>query len=238
LNNQTKINKFYIERAKTLRIFLLAILFAYVVSERLELHKNAELINDVQSPVEWLQPVSLDKQFPILIGTGNWTIDFSNIQKILWQSKLSATGQLAVDSETWRPLQKISEQLPANLNPFDSQRLTLLIEQCLPGSEGGRIAELVTRYYRYQQEYLANLDLLNKATGKKKLSLLKASRNNNKNRQERHFGVELAKALFDKKNTLTDYLNDRLIINMDKSLSAAQKKEQLMAAKQAYEKLL
>lgn len=223
---------------KYYRTILLVALLAYVAYIRFGLHKNVDLNHKTHSPVQWLQPSSLDEKFPVLISNKSWSINYSNIERILWESTVSTSGRFVVNSETADLLQQVSAQLPGPLESKESQRLTFLIAQSLPDSDAKGLAHLFNRYYLYEQEYRSSLSAITQAKGQEKLSLLKASRTNNKLLQERYFGAEIAEKLFDKKNITVNYLNDRRIINMNESLTKAQKREQLSVLKKNYKNTL
>jgi hypothetical protein len=200
------------------------------------MNKNSELFGTSNSSVNWLQPECLDSEYPRLIGNNTWPINYANIERMLWESKVRNSQRLLVDSETADLLQRITAELPDTLKSNDMKRLRFLVEQSLPGKNGEELANLVNAYYLYQKEYQINLNLLKEAKGAEKLSRLKLLNANNKVLQTQHFGVELAALLFKKKNITTDYLNYRLLINMDTSLSSAQKRNQLLVLKENYEK--
>lgn len=200
------------------------------------MHKNSELTHKHRTPIRWLQPESLDDRFPHLIGNHRWSINYPNIEKTLWQSKLSASNQWRVDSDTADLLETITAELPASIKFKELQRIKFLIEKSIPNSRGRKVAKLVVCYFRYQQEYQAILSKISNSKGERKLSLLRASQESNRRLQERYFGIALARVLFDRKNITTNYITDRRIVNLNENLSKEEKRALLLALRESYAK--
>jgi hypothetical protein len=236
LNNLFKNNELLTRFIKYSQIIILVGLLAYVISIRISLSQETELISKSEPTVKWVQPSVLDEKFPVLIASNRWSINYFSIETILWRSKVSSSNRILIDSDTVELLDKITAELPGFINSEDMSRLMFLIEQSLPNSNAEKLAVLVNAYYSYQKEYKSQLKLLVEAVGEVKLSRLKDFEANNKQHQVQHFGADVAEVLFEKRNITTNYLNNRTIVNMDKELTKKQKHKRLLALKEGYAK--
>ena len=225
------------------------ILLAYVVFVRLDLHKHEGTNYNPStyhksSIKQWLQPSSIDNDFPLPISNKIWSIHYTSIEKILRTSNVSNGGTLLINAETLDLLKRVHAKLSSNihtsnasdvfLNETDLGRLSFLINQSFPKLDGDQFIGLLTRYALYDKAHISLLKSIKQASGEKKIALLKTNRLNKALLQDQHFGSKLAKILFQRKNLTSNYLNDRLLINMSEHLTSTEKKRKLSDLEKIY----
>jgi hypothetical protein len=204
-------------------VICLTLLTIYVAPKLAGLHDNAHVGYSYNANIEWLQPRTLNQQFPLSISNTNWHFDFVDIESILWLSKVDTYGELVIDAETLSLLERVSNRLPNTLSESEWQRLDLLINKSMPVKQAQQLASLLSNYQAYQQNYTSSLELINIASVEKRLVLLQAEEINLERRQQRYFGINVATKLFSKKNLTTSYLNQRRITSMMPGISISQK---------------
>lgn len=208
---------------------LILLALFYVAVTHYGFHQNSHSRYDANKRVEWSQPPLLDESFQTPISNSDWNVDFSKIEEIIWSSTASSSGQLLINAQTAEQLERAYHVLAENHSSRDLQRIAFLIEKSLPSPQGKQLASLFNQYYFYQQETKSWLSDIANAQGDKKRLLLQSSAQTISQWQADYFGEDTAQQLFTQKNTLTNYLHQRIIINLTQNLSAAQRSEKLSA---------
>lgn len=206
----------------------------FIVLLTVSFHENAHVGYDPNRKVEWKQPSELGDQFERAIGNRVFNIQYSKIEKILWQAKSDSNGGLIVNSETVDLLTRATSVLPERMSAEEHQRLQAIIKKSMPTDQGAVMANLLHGYYFYRKEFTADVMKINAAEASEKLRLLKGNRRKNEQRQIHFFGEQNAKALFSKQNKTVNYLNDRRIIGLSEELTLSQKTFRLRALKEVY----
>ena len=222
---------------KLLTIFVLFFWVALLVLKHINLH-DQPITHKNTKPQHWLQPISLNDQYPQLIGNENWSLEFSNIERIINRLELDAKNNLVINSGLNEKLLSILSNLDESLSDKQWQRLQFLLIKSLGQSTAEELYTLINSYHHYQQQAHKYAHTVQKANKTEKLALLKNSHNMYIHLQNQYFGPDIAEALFDKKNKVTRYLNSIRIINMDDSLTPSQKKEQLALLSSHYKQSL
>lgn len=213
-------------------------LLVFVMKEHIALHENSHVSYNATAPIDWLQPLALDNKYPIKVSNHYWKLTATEIEKLLWQLNINEFGDLVIRDETIDVLQQMAAVLPNVMTSKEWQRLAFLIKRSAVNDSGEQVAQLLQRFYFYQQEYKAYLLVVNKAKADQKLALLKQSRAKVNTLQAKYFGVVTAEQLFYRKNLTTNYLNDRQIISLNKNLSKVQKEKYFLDLKEHYQQHL
>jgi hypothetical protein len=222
------------------KIFVLLTLLMLVISVsqiRLEIQHASQLNSDIKrnSSIHWLQPGQLQENISQVISNQQWSINFANIESILWQSNLNQQSSFDLSWKTSELFDKILSELPNNLTENDKNRLSFLIKQSTSIPEVEIFNDLLLSYYQYHQDYNATLEAINNAIGDKKLQRLSEQSKKVKALQYTYFKPKIAELLFSKKNTLNTYFNQRLLVVLNKNLSSADKKQKLSQLKKGYQ---
>lgn len=197
--------------------------------------------NSGESPLPhdyWLQPANLNNQYPQLIGAENWTLDFIRIEGILRDVSTGNSGDLSINADTVNLLQRVTALLPKDMQDKEWQRLGFLIEKSLGEHTEKELTKLINAFYLYTQNKKSVLHKIKTALPDQKISLLKEFTTETRSIQVHYFGPKVAATLFDKLNKTNEYLNSRRIINMNKQLNFAQRKEKLSVLMKNYKKSL
>lgn len=172
------------------------------------------------------------------IGNAVWDFQYSPIIQILWRAPLNSDNELVANSETLALLKRASAVLPQTISSEEFQRLDFVIRKSMPSSAGTELANLLKRYYFYEQENMAALQLINSVDNKQKRALLVSAKQSSEERQVRFFGENIAMELFSENNKTQNYLNARRMINLSETLSAKEIKERLDQLQNAYRRSL
>jgi hypothetical protein len=229
---------------KNIKIIVLLALLFFIVITHIGLrnsHPSNTAISNIAttnkqplSSSHWLQPAYLNDRYPQLIGSNDWQLDFIIIEEKISNLKLNNDHDLLIDADTVDILKSINLELPKNMQHKEWQRLQFLFIKSLGDNIGKSFYKLINAYYLYEKEEQSQAVKIKNLDFNEKLKFIKSQGINNKKTQARYFGSETAIKLFGKKNKITDYLNSRRIINMDKGLSKNQKREQLSILAENY----
>lgn len=211
---------------------LLALIF--VVLLIISFHENAHVGFDSKRVVEWKQPSELDAQFTLAISNRAFNIEYSKVERVLWQAKIDSQNDLIINSETMDLLKRAIAALPEVMSSQERKRLEAIIKKSMVSDQGIVMAKLLSDYYFYQNELTSRTVEAIDTKGNEKLRLLKASRGLNEQRQSHFFGHENALKIFSKHNKTVNYLNDRHIINLSEDLTPTQKQDRLNVLQEAY----
>jgi len=176
--------------------------------------------------VAWLQSDSIDQNVSALVAK-KWQFDYIEIEKILLKSKVNTPIALVINADMLELLERSYAYLSPDLESSDLQRLSLLIEKTIPNQNGKQLTHLLKQYYFYHQDYQVSLLAINQSQSEQQYQLLTAAQSDNKQRQIRYFGSQVAEKLFHKQNRTTNYLNQRRVINLDPALSDAERRQKL-----------
>ncbi len=221
-----------------LNALLLCVLLFIIAPKLYDLHQGSHSTYDKRAHVQWSQPESLDTKYWPPITNQSWRLEFSEIERLLWNTYPLSSNELTIDADTLDLLEQINALLPQNLSTQESARLSLLIRRSLPGDRGEQLAVLQHKYNQYQLDHSVSVSSINQGTPEQQLQKLKSSLSSLRPRQYRFFGAELATKLFTDKNTTITYLTRRRIISLSEHLSSAQKAQRLAALKADYKAFL
>lgn len=166
-----------------------------------------------------------DQKSALLTQTSR--LDFLQIEKILWRSKLDEFNQLKVNSATLELLEQIHALLPNPIGKDESERLAYLVKKSIPYPGGEQLAELIHSYNLYTQYAPGITTGLSPISETQRVLLLIQQDKDRVDRQTHFFGLDLAQKLFSKKNITRNYLNQRMQLNLDNSLSNDEKLRRL-----------
>jgi len=223
---------------ETLNTIGLGTLLVMLVPSFYKLHKNAHISYTAGAKIEWLQPTTLNQATFAPVSNDRWRFSFTKIERLLWNSKLSESGAVSINSDTLTLLEQTTRLLPKAFTTEESKRLTFLIEKSIPEKHGQQLSKLLKQYQLYQQDYQANLNQITQANGEELLALLETSEHQLQSRQQRYFGNKTAEDLFHKKNITTRYLNKRRIVNLTTGLTKEEKRDRLDSLNEVYRKTL
>jgi hypothetical protein len=224
-------------------IVLLALLFFIVMAHiglrnshpsNTAISNSATTNKQLPSSSYWLQPAYLNDLYPQLIGSNDWQLDFMIIEEKISNLKLNNDKNLLINADMVDILQIINLELPKNISHKEWQRIQFLLVKGIGNNIGESFYKLINAYYLYDQEKKLQTVKIKNIELNEKIDFIKSQNVNNRKTQAHYFGSETAVKLFSKKNQITEYLNSRRIINMNKSLSKNQKKEQLSILAENY----
>lgn len=219
--------------SRIISIILLALILIVISKAHLDIH-NGDAFNQNSNSSQWQQPIDLHQQYPTLISKHTWTLEFTEIEKIINSLELSPSQKILINSYTADKLQGITSQLNSESSNIEWYRLELLIKKSLGNDNGDLLTSLVKAYYFYQKDRTVHLNSINNSDPRERLSLLKDSSGTLFNIQSNHFGSHIATRLFKRKNTTTNYLNHRKIVHLDNRLNNIEKKEKLLLLSNNY----
>jgi hypothetical protein len=176
---------------------------------RMNTQQTATATLKENSEIRWQQPDEVSLKYPTTIENKNWTLDFNTIENLLWESQIRIKP-FYLDDQTVDLLENISNAL-LNTNPtFDLNRLQFLIQQSLP-DEGEVLADILTRYLAYRNEYDLWFNSVKTLTLDKQLVELNRSKTTIVQLQNKHFGLDTAQKLFSERNASTFLMIDKQI---------------------------
>lgn len=206
------------------RIIIITLLSA-TISFHVFLHWSSSESHSATS--RWRQPESLNSDFPTLVDTNKWSVDFAPIEALIQHLSLRHDQQLLVNFATREILIRLDTLLPEKASFDEKKRIQFLITKNLPQPANEQLIELMNGYRQYNQntrdmEGLTKLDLQEQHNIKKQY-------------QVRFFGEDTANKLFADKNLTTQYLLDRQRINQQTTLSPEEKLAALAELKSTYQ---
>jgi hypothetical protein len=226
--------------ARITGIILLVFMLIFMTATHFNLHRD-DSFDKNKNVDQWHQPIDVNKRYPTLISKHTWELEFTEIEKIINSLELNPNQEVLINSYTTEKLQLITSQLiTSQLNQesenIEWDRLEFLIKKSLGNNNGEVVNNLAKSYYFYQKDRTSHLNDINNAESSKKLTLLKNSSSKLLKIQSNYFGINIAKTLFKRKNTTTNYLNLRKIVHMENGLSNTEKKEKLSLLSKNYKK--
>lgn len=207
------------------------------------LHRNSPAQYQPQAAVHWSQPTSLTQRYPKPIGNQQWGLPFVSLEPVLQRARYNHLGELIVNPDTLEILQQASAILTSTLgstaNRTELQRMLLLVEkgssqQNIKRLGAKELGRLLVAHYHFHVAEQADQQRIRGSQGGERLSLLRAARGRNLDRQIKFFGAATAMALFPKENARLHYLLDRQITQLDPALSAQKKRLRLKALETDY----
>lgn len=168
---------------------------------------------------QWTQPKPLDSIYKTPINANSWLFDFDEVKKTL--KKITRDdGALSITPALAEKLEIIVSGLPENMDASNLSRLRHLIALHLPADTGEHVGELIERFYHYtrSKEQLAeeNETLSAEARHARLLAL-----------QNEHLGPDLAQKLYERQNSLAEFLFASRKVQSDQSLSDEQRQQRL-----------
>ncbi|RBP50681.1 lipase secretion chaperone [Arenicella xantha] len=215
--------------------YLLIGIVCWLVAHHYRLHHSSFDSETRSASQAWLQPRTLDEKYPEPVGSYAGNIDFYAIEKLLWKVQINPSGALTLGPETAEILHSINRYLPDQMVPSDYRRLALLTAKIWPDTRSVEIAPLLRQYNHYRSAYRAGQSKLNSLLDGDKYRLLQTLDRTLEQQQQDFFGHEQASALFSQRNITTHYLNQRRLIQLDPSLTKAQKVTRLNTLRQEYQ---
>lgn len=226
-------NRKYSELWKLLLLFLLVV---GVVIIRAGLNTNGQIQLSSQSTQKWQQPKGLEILYAQEITYNNWSFDYTGVESALLQSKISILQSWRPDSDTLTLLDNIVASLPNNLSKNDVKRLGFLLSKNLTEQNAQVLLELVEKYTLYQKKYRVHQLKTQQSVKTSDLLSVKEGPQFIVNLQQQIFGRKMSGILFSERNITMRYLNNRLLINLDDSLSVKAKQEIFSQLKAEYKK--
>jgi hypothetical protein len=205
---------------------------------RLQLPENASPQKRVFDDKQWVQPLALDSQFPDPLSNKYWSFDFSLFERRLWLSKYVGLESWSTDSDALELINIAAAEIGKDLTEDKIGRFRFLLSKGTSPKFANEFSDLLKKYVSYQKDYLrdyqSNLENLRFAKEEERFLLLKQMQSTKQQLQAKHFGSELAKKLFYRKNLTANYFNQRGLIQMDRSLDLEAKVYQLELLKKRY----
>ncbi|MBF7073506.1 hypothetical protein ISG33_08875 [Glaciecola sp. MH2013] len=211
-----------------------------LVYAHIQLHQTAHLGHGDAASREWRQPDELNDNFPMPVGSAQFTLDFSLIEERVWRADLSTIidSQSDVDSAHRKSvdgsLLSLLEDISALYSEDEISRLQLLIKKAKPGNSGETLAGLLMQYRAYSQQEAGIEEEIAKANKQQKVGLLKDYPQRINALQRKYFGEAVAYSLFARQNISKRYLYKRQMINLQTTLSEDKKYQALKEAEASY----
>lgn len=218
---------------QVLTILLIVIIFITLIIKHIDL-RNSRKFDKVISGDQWYQPSILNERFPQLIGKHDWGFEFNKVENIIRDLEFDADDKLIINHHTIEKLKLVLFELNEPLLDIQWNRIKFLMQKSLGDRNGKKFFNIVKKYYFYHKEHVRYKNIINRSNYNDKLTLFKKSHTKNLAMQEKYFGIDIAKKMFSRVNTTTNYLNARRIINMDNKLSNKKKKERLLSLSTSY----
>lgn len=161
-------------------------------------------------------------------------LDFLQIENVLWRSQVDSSMQIEVNSATLEILERIHALLPEVIATQELNRLSFLVEKSIPGPSGRKFAKIINSYILYERATNDSVNAFRQANSRERLVLLKQRGQLRIERQIQFFGADTATSLFKQKNNTNEYLDQRMLVNYDPTLSKAEKTKRLDKLQIAY----
>lgn len=239
VNNKARLNWPFSKRSFYILLYgPLFGLFSFMVIERFQLHENARLKEQAFDDKRWLQPYELDSRFNDTISNKRWSFDYSTFERRLWLSKYVGLENENMDSDALELIKVAAAELSQNLTIDDLERFRFLLTRMTSSKFANDFTGLLGKYISYEKDYQRiyqiHLEKLARAEGISRVSLLNKFQVATETLQSRYFGSELAGRLFFRKNLTAHYLNQRRVIQMDRTVGLEARALQLEALKNSY----
>ena len=173
--------------------------------------------NDFET--QWTQPEPLDSIYKTPISANSWRFDFDEVKKAL-KKITTDDGELLMTSALAEKLEVLVSTLPEDMDASSLNRLRHLIALRLPADSGERVGELIERFYHYtrsKEQLAAENETLNAEARHARLLAL----------QNEHLGPDLTQKLYERQNSLAEFLFASRRIQSDQSLSDKQRQQRL-----------
>jgi len=194
-------------------------------------HDHAHIRYDPRQEISWIVPnASEPDQRNRIISNARWRINYSDIERILWE----AQDRGSISPARLSLLERVHRLLPNDLTTQELIRLESLVKKSMQANIGKALADLIVKHYSYSHFDQKQRQEINQAGGQRSAILIGRYLDNLKTSQQSYFGA-YATDLFEHRNAQTIYFYQRRLIRLDKSLNESQKKSALEDSKREYQ---
>ncbi len=187
----------------------------------------------------WVEPVvTLDSIRRMPINRETWAVNFLPIERIVLRFGMRHQDEVPIDLSTHGMLEQVYNTVQGELDQKNHQRMLFLVRKSLPDARGKVIAQLIERYFMYRQEQTRRLREYHQGSPEDQRLFLLSSLTNIQELQERHFGNEVATALFAQSNITYHFLMQSRYVGMQQELSQGQKADRRKALQVKYKRAL
>ncbi len=224
------------------KLTLLGLLLTWLVFIRWDIGSNSRLFTPENTQQAWLQPEAVDQDFPNLISPTQWSLDFSAIEKQVWQSQFlfveNKSKALPLSSETLVLLESISNEIQVPFSEAIQARFDSLLKRIIGPHRSEKLTSLLANYRHYQKDYLAVMSSLSQLSLTNRIKKLKTSYTEINQLQQHYFGKKDAEKLFENKNKTLFFLLNQQRINLDPEYNKEQRERHLKQLNEEYQQML
>ncbi len=178
----------------------------------------------------WVQPEIVTIYEPGAISANEWAFDYQPIAQALQSIGQDDSGQWVLGANALESLQQAVNHLPVAADARVLQRVAFLVTQSGPAPSSGHLADILVRYYHYQNQL--RISLTNIAGDD--LHLAQARLKATQQWQLHFFSEDIAQALFGQTNLLNDYLITRRLFQQSTDLTPEEKNQNLSQLQQQF----